>query len=164
MAEFVSQEMRQYVLLRLGAEEYGLPIKRVQSIIRYEEPTPVPRAPSGVEGVVNLRGQVIPLIDLRKLLLGEPIEVTSASRIVVVDSQTGTVGLAVDTVHEVASIDPSSVRPAPAAVLAADTSEAFEGVAQHGDRLVILLDADKALSGPAFGPSRSPGQEDGADV
>jgi purine-binding chemotaxis protein CheW len=164
VAEFVSQEARQYVLLRLGAEEYGLPIKRVQSIIRYEEPTPVPRAPSGVEGVVNLRGQVIPLIDLRRLLLGRSIEVTPSSRIVVVDSQTGTVGLAVDTVHEVASIDPASVRPAPVAVLAAETGEAFEGVAQYGDRLVILLDPDKALSGPALGPSQSPGQEDGVDV
>lgn len=163
MDELVTTEQRQYVLFRLRAEEYGLPIRRVQSIIRYEEPTPVPRAPHGVEGVINLRGQVIPLVDLGLILLGDPIEPTQASRIVVVESALGSVGLAVDVVFEVASISVGEIRPAPAAALGAETSEAFEGVVHHGDRLVILLDSDKALPRPGF-MSAGVAQEDGIDV
>ena len=163
MDEFVTTEQRQYVLFRLRAEEYGLPIRRVQSIIRYEEPTPVPRAPFGVEGVINLRGQVIPLVDLGLILLGDQIEPTQASRIIVVESGMGSVGLAVDVVSEVASISVADVRPAPAAALGAETSEAFEGVVQHGERLVILLDSEKALPKPVF-MSAGAAQEDGVDV
>jgi len=161
--ELVTTEQRQYVLFRLRAEEYGLPIRRVQSIIRYEEPTPVPRAPHGVEGVINLRGQVIPLVDLGLILLGDPIEPTQASRIIVVESPLGPVGLAVDVVFEVASIAESEIRPAPAAALGEETSEAFEGVVHHGERLVILLDSDKALPRPVF-MSAGVAQEDGVDV
>ncbi|MDO8879382.1 MAG: chemotaxis protein CheW [Coriobacteriia bacterium] len=163
MDELLITEQRQYVLFRLRSEEYGLAIKRVQSIIRYEAATPVPRAPAGVDGVINLRGQVIPLVDLGRVLLGEPLVPTQASRIIVVESGVGSVGLAVDVVYEVASIAVADVKPAPAAALGAETSEAFEGVVSHGDRLVILLDADKALPKPVF-MSGGQLQEDGADV
>lgn len=140
----------QYVLFRLCGEEYGLPIASVQSIIRYEEPTPVPHAPEGVEGVFNLRGQVLPLIDLGRKLRGEPITVTPSSRIVVAEAGMGPVGLAVDLVHEVASLSLSDIRPAPEGALGGDMADAFVGVANYGDRLVILLDPEKALPKPAF--------------
>ncbi len=158
----VAIESRQYVLFHLGTEEYGLPIGRVQSIIRYEAPTPVPHAPSGVEGVINLRGQVIPVIDLSMRLLGVPFVGAPTSRIVVAEAVTGLVGLAVDSASEVVSIPVDEIRPAPAAALSLDTADAFEGVANHGNRLVILLDAEKALPRPEF--STVAIQEGDADV
>ncbi len=144
---------RQFVLFRLGTEEYGLPIERVQSIIRYEEPTPVPHAPAIVEGVINLRGQVIPVIDLSQRLLGQPHSVSSSSRIVVAEGDSGMVGLTVDSAHEVATFAAGEIMPAPASALSAETAEAFEGVANHGDRLVILLDPEKALPRVSYGTS-----------
>jgi purine-binding chemotaxis protein CheW len=161
--ESVSTEQRQYVLFDLCGEEYGLPIARVQSIIRYEVATPVPHAPEGVEGVFNLRGQVLPLIDLGWRLRGAPITPTPASRIIVADSGLGAVGLAVDHVQEVASLVVSEIRPAPQAAIASEMADAFEGVANYGDRLIILLDADKALPKPAF-TSAGVSQEADPDV
>lgn len=144
---------RQFVLFRLGTEEYGLPIERVQSIIRYEEPTPVPHAPVIVEGVINLRGQVIPVIDLSQRLLGQPHTASASSRIVVAEGDSGMVGLTVDSAHEVATFAAEEIMPAPASALSAETAEAFEGVANHGDRLVILLDPEKALPRVSYGMS-----------
>lgn len=155
-------ESRQFVLFRLGAEEYGLPIERVQSIIRYEVPTPVPHAPSGVEGVINLRGQVIPVIDLSMRLLRVPFSGAPTSRIVVAEGNSGMVGLAVDSASEVVGIPLSEIKPAPEAALSSETAEAFEGVANHGERLVILLDAEKALPRPEFMTPVT--QEDDTDV
>jgi purine-binding chemotaxis protein CheW len=142
---------RQYVLFHLGTEEYGLPIERVQSIIRYEAPTPVPHAPAMVEGVINLRGQVIPVIDLSQRLLGTPHVITALSRIVVAEGDSGLVGLAVDSAHEVATFPVDAIMPTPVATLTVETAEAFEGVANHGERLVILLDPEKALPRVSYG-------------
>lgn len=144
--------LRQFVLFRLGTEEYGLPIERVQSIIRYEEPTPVPHAPEIIKGVINLRGQVIPVVDLAQRLLGQAVDTSAWSRIVVAESDSGLIGLAVDSAHEVASFDSAAIMPAPAAALTAETAEAFEGVTNHGERLVILLDPEKALPRVSYGP------------
>lgn len=164
MDDVVSAEASQYVLFRLGDEHYGLNIKRVQSIIRFEKPTPVPRAPAGVEGVFNLRGQVIPLVDLGKVLLGREISPTPASRVIVAESALGSLGLAVDMVCEVATVDSADVRPAPTAALGTEMNEAFEGVVSHDERLVILLDIDKALPRPVYTAVGELGQEDGMDV
>lgn len=144
---------RQFVLFGLGTEEYGLPIERVQSIIRYDPPTPVPHAPAIVEGVINLRGQVIPVIDLSQRLLGHPHEVSASSRIVVAEGDTGLVGLAVDSAHEVATFAVEEIMPPPATALSSETAEAFEGVVNHGDRLVILLDPEKALPRASYSTS-----------
>lgn len=160
MDGIVTGELKQYVLFRLRAEDYGLPIDAVQSIIRYEAPTPVPRAPEGVDGVINLRGQVIPVIDLGLRLLGEPLEPQASSRIIVAESAVGPVGLAVDAASEVASIAAEEIREAPRAALDAVTSEAFEGVVTRGDRLVILLHPDKVLPQTTFAAGAPAGEED----
>lgn len=152
----------QYVLFRLRAEDYGLPVSVVRTIVRYETPTCVPQAPDGVQGVLNLRGQVIPVVDLGERLLGGAIEPTSASRIIVIESAFGPTGLAVDAASEVASIDAPDIRPTPQAVLAEGTAAAFEGVVLLGDRLVVLIDPDKALPG-ASALSALAAQEDGLD-
>lgn len=163
MDESASTELKQYVLFDLCGEEYGLPIAHVQSIIRFEQPTPVPHAPEGIEGVFNLRGQVLPLIDLGWRLRGEPIKPTPASRIIVTDSPLGSVGLAVDMVREVASLSVADIRPAPQAAVGSDMTDALEGVANYGERLIILLDSDKALPKPVFA-SGAAAQEADPDV
>ncbi len=150
MIEAAVNEVRQYVLFVLCGEEYGLPIAAVRSVIRYEEPTPVPHAPEGVEGVFNLRGQILPLVDLGRQLRGSMLEPGSLARIIVAEAGSGAVGLAVDRVREVASIPVEQIKPAPPAAVASAMSDAFEGVATYGDRLIILLDPDKALPKPVF--------------
>lgn len=161
MAE-VSDRTAQYVLFHLGSEEYGLPIERVSSIIRYEPATPVPHAPASVDGVINLRGHVIPVVNLKRKLLGAEFEETSTSRIVVAEGEAGMVGLAVDAANEVATIALEEVRPAPETALSAETADAFQGVASYGGHLVILLDLDKALPSSEYG--RVAAQEGGSDV
>lgn len=140
----------QYVLFRVGAEEYALPISRVSSIIRYEPATPVPRAPDTVDGVINLRGRVIPVVDLSRCLFGTAFAPTSRSRIVVAESEDTLVGLAVDAASEVASFPLSSVMPPPASPLIASAADVIEGVVRLDERLVILLDLDRVLPRGAY--------------
>lgn len=139
------EDVRQYVIFRLGPEEYGLPIARVSSIIRYEPATPVPRSPDIVDGVINLRGRVIPVVNLAKKFFDTEFHPTSASRIIVAEGEAGEVGLAVDAASEVISIAVADILEPPETALTAETAEAFEGVARCSDRLIILLDLDKAL-------------------
>lgn len=146
-----SNDTRQYVLFKLGEEEYGVPIELVSSIIRWEPATPVPHAPAAVDGVINLRGRVIPVVNLKRRLLGVPFEPTPVSRIVVVEGEGGVVGLAVDAASEVSTIEVDEIRPTPETALTPETAEAFEGVAGHKGRLVILLNLDRALPRSEYG-------------
>lgn len=150
-------DVKQYVLFRVGAEEYALPISRVSSIIRYEPATPVPRAPGAVDGVINLRGRVIPVVDLTRCLFGTAFTPTAHARIIVAESEGSLVGLAVDGATEVASFPLSSVMPAPASPLTAAAADVIEGVVRLDERLVILLDLDRVLPGRAH-------QVEGADA
>lgn len=145
MTEALDSDARSYVVFRLGSEEYGIAIERVQSIIRYEEPTPVPRAPGIVQGVINMRGRVIPVIDLSKRLKGTQFTPSAHARIVVAESEAGLLGLAVDAASEVASIPLTAVQPAPDGVLSPETASAITGVAEREGRLVVLLDLDETV-------------------
>ena len=157
--------LSQYVLFRLGPEEYGLPISKVSSVIRFEPATPVPRAPASVDGVINLRGRVIPVVNLSEKLFGTEFNPTPLSRIVVAEGEAGLVGLAVDAASEVISIDPDEIMPPPETVLTTETAEAFEGVAKCDERLIILLDLDKALPRAEYEtPASGDATEDDADV
>jgi purine-binding chemotaxis protein CheW len=155
----VDEDVRQYVLFRIGREEYGLPIEQVSSIIRYEEPTPVPRAPEDVLGVINMRGMVVPVVDLKHRFTGAVDEETPFDRIVVTESDVGSVGLAVDAATEVATFPVEEIREAPETALSADTAEAFEGVASLDDRLVILLRLEKAIPYETYVHVVSPEEE-----
>lgn len=139
------EDVRQYVLFRLGPEEYGLPIEKVSSIIRHEPATPVPRSPEIVDGVINLRGRVIPVVNLSRKFFDTDFHPSPTSRIVVAEGEAGLVGLAVDAASEVVSIAVADILDPPETALTAETAEAFEGVARCGDRLIILLELDKAL-------------------
>lgn len=135
-----------YVVFRLGDEQYGLPVSKVSGIIRFEESTPVPRAPEGVTGVINLRGQVIPVVDLKYRFSGTPFSAGPSSRIVVAEGEVGAVGIAVDSANEVAVFDPESIKPVPEGVLSAETARAFLGVVERENSLTIILDLDEAMS------------------
>jgi purine-binding chemotaxis protein CheW len=154
----------QYVIFRVGAEEFGLPISQVSSIIRYEPATPVPRAPDMVEGVINLRGRVVPVVALSRKLFGSDPATTSSTRIVIAESETGPVGLVVDAANEVATILDEDIRPTPDTALVAETAEAFRGVVQMEGRLVILLELDKALPRTDYAATGQSDGEDGTDV
>jgi len=140
---------RTYLVFRLGDEQYALPVERVSGVVRFEAPTPVPRSADSVMGVVNLRGAVIPVVDLARRFLGRDFAETPLSRIVVSESGGSQVGLAVDMAKEVARISSDEVKPVPEGVLEGDAAGAFVGVVERGDSLVILLDLDAAVARPA---------------
>jgi purine-binding chemotaxis protein CheW len=135
----------QLVVFELGDESYGVDISRVQDINRMQEITEIPHAPESVVGVINLRGRVIPVIDLRKRF-GLPDAVhTKDTRIVVVHLEGNLIGVIVDAVSQVLRIPTDIVEP-PSPVLAGVDSKYLRGIAKLDDRLVILLDLDFVLS------------------
>jgi purine-binding chemotaxis protein CheW len=146
----VNDPSRQYVLFRAGSEEYGLPISLVSSIIRFETVTPVPRAPHAVLGVIDMRGRVIPVVDLGRKLFGTVFDPLPRSRIIVTEGSEGPVGLAVDGASEVATFVPEDLMAAPSGAVAPDIADAFEAVVHLGDRLIILLDLDRILPRAEF--------------
>jgi purine-binding chemotaxis protein CheW len=140
-----TEDERQFVVFRLGVELYGVEISRVHEIVRMQTITRVPGSPAFVEGVINLRGSVIPVIDLRLRLNLPAAAHTRASRITVVEIGNLVVGLVVDEVSEVLRINPALVEP-PGPVVAGIESEYLQGIARLPERLVVLLDLDHVLA------------------
>ncbi len=142
---FSSDESEQLVVFQLANEYYGVDIGAVNTIIRMQEVTEVPRTPDFVEGVINLRGSIIPVIDLRKRF-GLPVgETTKATRIVVVEANSAMIGMIVDAVAETLRLPSDAIEP-PSSVVASVDSDYLRGIGKLQDRLVILLDLDKILS------------------
>lgn len=125
--------------------EYGVPITKVQEIIPMANPTKLPQAPDFVEGIINLRVRIIPIIDLKKRFDMGASNITAESRSVVVEVEGQTVGIIVDEVSEVLRLATDSIEPPPA-VVGGITSEYLTGAGKLQDRLLILLDMDKILS------------------
>ena len=134
----------QMVVLDVGDESYGIPVKQVREIVRVPPITRVPNGPSFLEGVINLRGQVIPVMDLRKHLGIHGTTETRRSRVVVSELGRHTVGLMVDAVSEVVMISTADIEPPPAIIANGNDSQ-IRGVARLGDRLVLFLDLDRVL-------------------
>jgi len=128
----------------LANEEYAVDVRLVQEIIRVTEVTPVPRAPEAIKGVINLRGRIIPVVDLkRRLGLGE-VEATRLARVVVVKLRERLIGLLVDGTSQVLKVPVSLIEPAPEEVVEIDANY-IRGVAKLQDRLIILVDLPKIL-------------------
>lgn len=134
----------QLVVFRLADEFYGLDIGTVQEIITWQPVTRVPRTPAFVEGIINLRGNVIPVVDLRKRFELKQAQVADQTRIVVVEIGSLVVGLVVDGVSEVLRVQAGQIEP-PSAVIAGIDAEFIRGVAKTHNRLIILLNADRLL-------------------
>jgi purine-binding chemotaxis protein CheW len=139
-------ETIQVVSFKLGSEEYGVDIAQVQEINRMVAVTHVPRAPQFMEGVINLRGQLIPIIDLRARFGMTRAEHTKSTRIVVTEVGTKRVGMVVDSVSEVLRLPTDQIEDAPEMITGVDT-EYIRGVGKIEDRLIILLDLAKIISG-----------------
>ena len=131
----------QLVVFELGDERYGLDIATVYEIIRHQPITAVPQAPAFVEGVINLRGRIIPVVDLRDRFGMTAGDLTKASRIVVCEAAGTRVGLVVDGVSEVLMVPADAIEPTPD-VAAGHEAGYLRGIAKLGERLIILLDLD----------------------
>ena len=132
----------QLVTFEVGDEEFAVNILAVQEINRMMQVTRVPQTPPEIEGVINLRGRIIPVINLRCRFNMSLRETDGDSRIVVVEVNDRTVGFIVDMVHEVLRIDPRIVEPAPSITTNID-SDYIEGVGKLSDRLIILIDLER---------------------
>ena len=135
----------QVVVLELAGEAYGVEIGKVEEIIRMQAITRIPNGPAFIEGVTNLRGRVIPVLDLRKRFGLPATEQTRRSRIVVGELGQHTVGLVVDGVSEVLLVSSDAVEP-PSTLVTTSDSAFLRGVAKLGERLILLLDLSRILT------------------
>ncbi len=136
---------RQLVVFDLGGEHFGVDIVAVDGIVDMMEITRVPQSPDFVEGVTNLRGSILPVIDLRKRLKLPVLDRTKETRIVVVNMDGLKVGMVVDAVSEVLTISDDVIEPPPPSITSVDTAF-ITGIAKVAPRLIILLDLVKVLS------------------
>lgn len=150
-------EQLQLVSFTVGEELFAVDILRVQEINRMMALTKVPQSPEGVEGVINLRGRIIPVLDLRKQFGFPQSERTEHTRIVVVEVRSQTIGFVVDSVHEVMRIQSNIVEPNPRFGVSINSSY-VSGVAKLEDQLLILIELDNLLSTESLGQVSSMGK------
>jgi purine-binding chemotaxis protein CheW len=136
--------LAQMATFMVGTEEYALDIMRIKEIINPLKITPVPKVPAFIEGVVELRGAIIPVVDLRKRFDLPLTALTRSTKYIIVAMEGRIVGLIVDAVGEVLRIVRTEVRPTP--VLEGDAQQYFLGVIHHGGRIIFVLDIDRVLS------------------
>ena len=143
-----SSQMQQEIQLacfRLGSEMYALDIMKIKEIIRPQKLTPVPKAPPFIEGVINLRGAVIPVVDMRKRFDVSVDTDERSERVIVCSVAKKIIGLIVDEVDEVRRYSRKEIQPAPQ-FLKGKGSEFFLGVCRKEDELVMLIDLEKILT------------------
>jgi purine-binding chemotaxis protein CheW len=140
---------RQFLTFRIGEEEYGLDILRVQEIRSYEAPTRVANAPAFVKGVVNLRGVIVPILDLR-IRLGQSSEYNAFTVVIVLNVAGRVVGIVVDSVSDVLALGAEEIKPRPEVPAAMD-ARFITGLGKIGDRMLILLDIEAMIKSPDFG-------------
>ncbi len=145
MSEIKKAKAGQYLTFQLMSEQYGVPIASVREINRVGEITPVPKTPEFVKGVMNLRGKIIPVINLRVRFGMPSVDYTRDTCIIVIDSDFGQVGMIVDAVREVADFSQNQIEPPP--MLGNEkTMDFIRGMGKFEDRVIILIDVVSALS------------------
>lgn len=138
-------EVLQWVTFKLENEVYGINVMQVQEVLRYSEIAPVPGAPLYVLGIINLRGNVVTVIDTRARFGLEPRDVTDNTRVVVIESEKQVIGILVDSVAEVVYLKASEIDDAPN-VGNDESAQFIQGVSNRDGELLILVDLDKLLS------------------
>ena len=144
----------EFLTFRLGAEEYGIDILKVQEIRSYESPTRIANAPSFIKGVVNLRGVIVPIVDLRLKLGCESAEYDDFTVVIVLNVKGRVVGAVVDSVSDVLALDKDTIKPAPEMNSAVDTSFITGiGTVKNGEeqRMLILMDIEGLMASEAMG-------------
>ena len=142
-----SDELIQLVSFMLADEEYGVEVLKVREIIRMPTITKMPNVPQHVEGIINLRGKVIPIISMRRRFNLMENENNSQTRIIIMDVVGSLTGFIVDSVSEVIRIHGSEIQPPPSMVLSSGIGQEFiTGVYNHAERLLIIMDIDRMFS------------------
>jgi purine-binding chemotaxis protein CheW len=144
----------EFLTFRLGSEEYGIDILKVQEIRSYEQPTRIANAPAFIKGVVNLRGVIVPIVDLRLKLGCDSAEYNSFTVVIVLNVKGRVVGAVVDSVSDVLELSRDSIKPAPEMASAVDTSFITGiGAVKSGDeqRMLILMDIEGLMSSQEMG-------------
>ncbi len=139
------EEYLQYVTFKLKDEQYGVEVQKVQEIIRSLEVTAIPKSPDFMEGIVSLRGKVIPIINLRNKFGLPKVESDEENRVIVVEVGGTMVGLVVDSVSEILRLSSRDIEPPPYSARNL-SDEYINGIGKVNDSLIILLDIDKVLS------------------
>jgi purine-binding chemotaxis protein CheW len=141
---------REILAFRLGDEEYGIDIQKVQELRGYDMVTRIANAPDFIKGVVNLRGIIVPIIDMRiKLRLGEPTY-DQFTVVVILNVSSRIIGMVVDSVSDVITLDPNQIKPAPEMGAVLDT-DYLTGMGAIDDRMLILIDIDKLMASSEIG-------------
>jgi purine-binding chemotaxis protein CheW len=149
-AATAAQGAREYLSFKLGAEEYGIDILKVQEIRGYENPTRVGGAPPHIKGLINLRGIIVPIVDLR-MRFGLAEVVYDASTVVIILDVGGRVlGFVVDSVCDVTALTPAQIKPAPGFDERADSDFIF-GLGSTDERMLILMDVERLIGGAEMG-------------
>ena len=143
--EKASEEVFQWVTFKLENETYGVNVMQVQEVLRYTEIAPVPGAPDYVLGIINLRGNVVTVIDTRLKFGLMPAEITDNSRIIIIEAEKQVVGILVDSVAEVVYLKASEIDDTPS-VGTEESARFIQGVSNRKDDLLILVDLNKLLS------------------
>ncbi len=158
--EQAPEVLTSWVTFGLAEEVFALPVEPIREVLRVTSITRVPHAPQPIRGVTNLRGRVIPVIDLRLRIDLEAKDLDRASRVIVVGSQGRLLGLLVDVVHQVVHIDLNQVQPPPEDVMTVQ-SDYILGVYHRADQLILLFDVDRALiiKEPSPQPTTQPTEE-----
>ncbi|NOR48335.1 MAG: chemotaxis protein CheW [Methanosarcinaceae archaeon] len=141
-----ADDLLQLVIFQLGGEEFGVEIMQVQEIIRMPDITRIPQSPEYVEGVINLRGKIIVVINLNTKFDLHSKELDADSRIIIVEIGENVVGMIVDSVSEVLRLSTSSVEPAPDIISTKIKADYLKGVGKLDKRLLILLDLERVLN------------------
>ena len=139
----------EFLTFRLGSEEYGIDILRVQEIRSYEQPTRIANTPDFLRGVVNLRGVIVPIVDLR-LKLSCPAEFNAFTVVIVLNVKGRVIGAVVDSVSDVCELGGDAIKPAPAMNSMVDMSF-ITGIANVGERMLILMDIEALMSASDMG-------------
>ena len=146
----VPTNLREFLAFKLGTEEYGIDILRVQEIRSYEAPTRIANAPAFIKGVVNLRGVIVPIIDMRLKFSLEQINYDDFTVVIVLNIGSRVMGIVVDAVSDVITLTPEQLRPVPQfnSTIASDHILALGAVE---DRMLILIDIEKLMTSSEMG-------------
>jgi Chemotaxis signal transduction protein len=143
--EGVNDEVLQWVTFQLEEETYGINVMQVREVLRYTEIAPVPGAPDYVLGIINLRGNVVTVIDTRSRFGLASAEVTDNTRVIVIEAETQVIGIMVDSVAEVVYLKTSEIDTTPS-VGTEESAKFIQGVSNRNGELLILVDLNKLLS------------------
>ncbi len=146
MESLTKKEERQILIFTVAGEELGLDISSVREVLRPQKTYPIPKAPHFIDGVIHLRGHIIALIDLRKKLIGKPLEEEPNKRIIVCRVNKSVVGLTVNSLREITTLSREDILPTPDVLATQMEAEVILGIAKVGERIIPILDLEHIMT------------------